>query len=177
MLLEHIQTVTYFWICQAMRWLWGIETSQFFGVKDSLFYDYFTGNFYAFKTSGNIINIPNNINNYWVFFNGQKLIQNRDYILTGQNQILLNPASENEESYIIFKETPNNFNYTSGNFNSLQFTGKYNHKCSQVYYNGIKQKIINNYIENANFDLISGNFKGFKDGQFLIYNNTNNFFV
>jgi hypothetical protein len=155
-----------------------IETNKFFGTQDDLFYDYFSGNFWAYKNTGNLINIPNNINNnYWIFKNGQKLIQNNDFILTGIGQILLNNVSSNEENYIIFKEFPNNFNYLSGNSGSLILTNNFNHKCSQVYFNGVKQKINTNYIENSNFDMISGNFYESEIDKPLIYNNTDDFFV
>jgi hypothetical protein len=84
----------------------------------------------------------------------------------------------NQINNIIIKEVPNNFNKIN-NIENILNTGfkPFNHKCSQVYYNGIKQKIGNNYIENSNFDLLSGNFYGQKQFQKVIYNNTDDFFV
>ena len=83
----------------------------------------------------------------------------------------------NEENNILIKEIPDNFIYYSRNSGSLRLTGAFNHGCSQVYYNGIKQKINNNYIENSRFDLISGNYIEPNEFQKLIYNNTDDFFV
>lgn len=84
---------------------------------------------------------------------------------------------ENQENYYIIKEIPDNFISYSGNIGSLRLTGVFNHGCSQVYYNGIKQKINNNYIENSNFDLLSGTFIEPSETNKLIYNNTDDFFV
>jgi hypothetical protein len=156
-----------------------VETNKFFINEDNLFYDYFSGNFSALKNTGNLVAIPNNFFNtdFWLFKNGQKLILNIDYIRTSQSQLNLINTDINQENYIIFKQIPNSFIYRSGNFGSFNLTGSFNHGCSQVYYNGIKQKINNNYIENATFDLISGNMHQFDFFKNLIYNNTNDFFV
>jgi hypothetical protein len=94
------------------------------------------------------------------------------YTLDKQIQLI-----DNNQNYYIIKEIPNNFTYTSGNLGSLKLPRNFNHNCSQVYYNGIKQKINNNYIENAIFDLISGNKHEFDFSLDLIYNNTDDFFV
>jgi hypothetical protein len=155
-----------------------VETNKFFAQKDQLFYDYFPGRFWGFKNTGSFVTIPNNINNnYWVFKNGQKLIKNKDYNQLNSTLINLIGIDSDQENYIIFKEIPNYFTYSSGNLGSVNLTGKFNHGCSQVYYNGIKQKINNNYIENSDYDLLSGNFNESKNFQFLIYNNSNEFFV
>jgi hypothetical protein len=154
-----------------------IETNKFFGEIDSLFYDYFSGNFWALKNTGNVVSIPDNINsNYIVFKNGQKLISGKDYnqIL---NTLLLVNVSGFEENYIIFKEILNNNIYQSGNVGSIKLTGKFNHDCSQVYFNGLKQKINTNYIENSTYDLLSGTFKEPSLFKKIIYNNTDDFFV
>lgn len=91
--------------------------------------------------------------------------------------LLIEDIPDEEENYYVIKETPNNFMYHSGNYGSLKLTGVFNHGCSQVYYNGIKQKINNNYIENSNFDLLSGTFNEPNEFQEVIYNNTDDFFV
>jgi hypothetical protein len=92
------------------------------------------------------------------------------------SDIILNDITPNEENYIIIKEIPNNFIYESGSFGSLKLNDSFNNGCSQVYYNGVKQKINNNYIENSNLDLISGDFYE-NDNIYIIYNNTEDFFV
>jgi hypothetical protein len=154
-----------------------IETNKFFGEKDYLFYDYFTGSFWGFKNTGNSINLPTEISlNYWVFYNGQKLVLNKDYIINN-NEISLIDVPVGEENFIIIKEIPDNFHIISGNTGSFEISPIFNHGCSQVYFNGVKQKLKNNYIENSNFDLISGKFFEPNQFHFLIYNNTNDFFV
>jgi hypothetical protein len=57
---------------------------------------------------------------------------------------------------------------------TINLNNNFNHSCSQVYLNGVRQKINNNYIENANFDLISGNLYK-KENLDIIYNNTDDF--
>lgn len=154
-----------------------VETNKFFGEQDFLFYDLFSGMFWAFKNTGNIVNIPNGINNnYWVFTNGQKLISGLDYEKS-LNTLVLTGVSGDEENYIIFKEILDDYIYKSGILGTFEITTGFNHGCSQVYYNGIRQKIYNNYIENGSYDLISGIFKEIDVLKELIYNNTNDFFV
>lgn len=134
-----------------------VETNRFFDRTNYLFYDFISGNSWAIRRTGNIITVPTN-NNYWIFKNGQKLIKNRDYILSGPTSITLTLDNGTEENSYIVKEIPDNFIYYSGNSGFFRLSGRFNNSCSQVYFNGIKQKINNNYIENSSFDLISGNF-------------------
>jgi hypothetical protein len=156
-----------------------VETNKFFVQEDNLFYDSVSGRFFAFKNTGNIISFPNTLlnTNFWVFKNGQKLILNIDYVRSNFTQLTLVNTDANQENYIILKEILNNFNYISGNRNSFRLTSAFNHNCSQVYYNGIKQKINNNYIENSDFDLISGVFYEPNPTDQFIYNNSDDFFV
>lgn len=69
------------------------------------------------------------------------------------------------------------FNKYLTEFSEINIQEGFNHGCSQVYYNGIRQKINSNYIENSKYDLISGVFKESNEFKKLIYNNTNDFFV
>jgi hypothetical protein len=153
-----------------------VETNNFFTEEFDLFYDNVSGNLWAFKNTGNIINIPEEVgSNYWVFRNGQKLIKDKDYSLNNLTIQLIN-VPNTEENNIIIKEIPDNFIYYSGNINSLKLTGVFNNGCSQVYYNGIKQKINNNYLENSAFDFISGRFYE-NESNYIIYDSTEEFFV
>jgi hypothetical protein len=142
-----------------------------FNEDDYVFYDVITGNFLAKLNTGSTVEIPNiMIDNYWIFKNGQKLISGKDYI-KNLNTLILSDVSSSEENYILFKKIPNNFIYKSGNLGSLGLTDSFNHNSSQVYYNGIKQKLFNNYIENSKFDQISGNFyNNFINNQILTSN-------
>ena len=157
-----------------------IETNKFFEAKDFLFYDYFTGKFWATRNSGSLVNFPDDFNApYFVYKNGQKLIENKDYS-TIQNlpiSIDLINVSNDEINYIIVKEISPLTLRVTGKYGTLKLSSNFNHDCSQVYYNGIKQKNYNNYIENSNFDLISGIFYESQNSKNLIYNNTDDFFV
>jgi hypothetical protein len=154
-----------------------VETNRFFGGQDSLFYDSFSGRFVGLENSGNFITISNNISkNFWLFKNGQKLISGRDYLTLNSQLLNLVGVEPTEKNIIIIKEIPDNFLYFSGNFGSIKLTGNFNNTCSQVYLNGIKQKINYSYLENGNFDMISGIFYE-NQNSYIIYNNTDDFFV
>jgi hypothetical protein len=157
-----------------------IETNKFFGTEDYLFYDYFSGDFWAIKNTGFLVTFPENLTSpYFIFKNGQKLIEGRDYniIQNSPTIISLLETPSEEVNYIIIKKIPINITHASGKLGSLKTTNNFNHTCSQVYYNGIKQRINSNYIENANLDLLSGTFVEPFKFQNLIYNNTDDFFV
>ena len=151
-------------------------TNNNFTINDNLFYDSFGENSSGFLltgyTSGNII--PNiNFSGSYVFYNGQKLISGKDY--TGNNRF--NFSIDSGNNYIVIKKLPSNIIYQSGSSGTLNLNNKnLNDGCSQVYLNGIRQKINNNYIENSNYDLISGNYTE-PSVNSIIYNNTNDFFV
>lgn len=152
-----------------------IETNKFFGQRDDLFYDFFSGEFYAFVLTNHISGqAVNNVNfdNAKVFYNGQKLTSGIHY--TSPN--ILNFNLNNETGYFIIKNY-NNFNYLSGFSGTLVLTNSFNNNSSQVYFNGVRQKLFNNYIENSNFDLISGNFKEPRLGNQKIYNNTDDYII
>lgn len=95
----------------------------------------------------------------------------------GMNLYFLNEDFANQLNYFMVREINHNNNYLSGNSGTLKFNYPFNHGCSQVYYNGIKQRINSNYIENSRHDLLSGTFNEPNEFQELIYNNTNDFFV
>ena len=151
-------------------------TNNNFTINDNLFYDSFGENSSGFLltgyTSGNII--PNiNFSGSSVFYNGQKLVSGKDY--TGNNRF--NFSIDSGNNYILIKKLPSNIIYQSGSSGTLNLNNKnLNDGCSQVYLNGIRQKINNNYIENSNYDLISGNYTE-PSVNSIIYNNTNDFFV
>jgi hypothetical protein len=152
-----------------------VITNNNFTINDSLFYDSFGENSSGFLltgyNSGDII--PNiNFSGSLVFYNGQKLISGKDY--TGNNQFNFSINSGN--NYILIKKLPSNIVYQSGSSGTLNLNKNLNNGCSQVYLNGIRQKINNNYIENSNYDLISGNYTE-PSVNSIIYNNTNDFFV
>jgi hypothetical protein len=153
-----------------------IEVNKNYNFEDFLFYDYLSGNSWGFENTGSIVNLPENIgSNYWVFKNGQKLIFTRDYsLINGGNSLSLFQTNADEVNKILLKIIPDTLIKVTGNLNSLNINNKFNHQSSQVYYNGLKQKINNNYIENSHFDLISGNFNENKDLD-NIYNNTDDF--
>ena len=140
-----------------------------------VFYDYFTGDFetiYITGISSGSQLAGKNLNNKFIFINGQKLVSGITY--SGINTININiPSGDN---FIFLKSIPG-FNYFSGNSNIIDLNkSNLNKNCSQVYFNGIKQKINNNYLEKGNFDLLSGSLNE-NNNTFIIYNNTDDFFV
>jgi hypothetical protein len=142
---------------------------------DAIFYDYITGDskiLYRTGISSGSQLVGENFINKFVFINGQKLVSGATY--TGTNTINLNfPSGDN---FILIKSVPN-FNYYSGNNSTVRLIKQnLNKDSSQVYLNGIKQKLGNNYIENSDFDLFSGDFFE-NQNNYIIYNNTDDFFV
>ena len=140
-----------------------------------IFYDYFTGDFETLYITGISSGSQlggKNLNNKFIFINGQKLVSGITY--SGINTININiPSGDN---FIFLKSIPE-FNYYSGNSNIINLEkSNLNKNCSQVYFNGIKQKINNNYLEKGNFDLLSGALNE-NNNTFIIYNNTDDFFV
>jgi len=152
-----------------------VETNKFFGRQDFLFYDFFSGQFSAFiltnHVSGNAVSNVN-FNNAKVFYNGQKLTSGIQYRAPN----ILNINLSNETGYFIIKNY-NNFNYWSGVSGTFSITKNFNKNCSQVYFNGVRQKLLNNYIENSRYDMLSGNFNEPNFLRKTIYNNTDDFFV
>jgi hypothetical protein len=152
-----------------------IETNKFFGQQDDLFYDFFIGQFSAFilttHVSGQAVNNVN-FNDAKVFYNGQKLVSGIQYHAPN----ILNINLSNETGYFIIKKY-NNFNYLSGVSGTLPITTNFNNSCSQVYFNGIRQKLNNNYLENSTFDLLSGNFKEPPLQKVAIYDNSEDFIL
>ena len=150
-----------------------------FNDEDYVFIDNITGEISSFLLTGSTLNLPFNatINDkLFIFKNGQKLVSGRDYVTVTNNIFSLINTPLNQENYLTVKKYYKHFNYSSGESGSLKITGYYNNNSSQVYYNGIKQKLFNNYIENSKLDMISGNFyiKGFND---QILSDTDDFFI
>lgn len=160
-----------------------IETAAYYEAQDYLFYDDISGKENIFTLSNYLSGtklLISGTQNDFIYRNGQKLIKDIDYnIFTGNNSNVTGLSlkfniGENSEIFMIKtleKIYNQNLIINTGYINLLN---DFNHGCSMVYLNGVRQKINNNYIENAYFDLISGNFYeniNFKN----IYNNTDNF--
>jgi hypothetical protein len=152
-----------------------IYVDELIKQDDNIFYDYFTGDseiIYLTGISSGSQLVGKNFNNKFIFINGHKLVSGITY--TGTNTINMTIPSGN--NFIFLKSIPT-LNYSSGNSSTLNLVkSNLNKNCSQVYLNGIKQKIYENYIENSNFSLLSGDFYENKNN-YIIYNNTDNFFV
>ena len=95
----------------------------------------------------------------------------------GMSLYFLNQEFSNKLNYFMVREIDHYNNYLSGESGTLTFNKPFNHGCSQVFYNGIKQRIFSNYVENGRYDLISGTFNEPSQFQKVIYNNTDDFFV
>lgn len=152
-----------------------IFVEESININDNIFYDFISGDQEIIGitgiSSGSQL-VGKNFNNKFVFINGQKLVSGVTY--TGINTVNITiPSGRN---YIFIKSVPF-LNYVSGNISTLQITGQnLNKNSTQVYLNGIKQKIDSNYVENSNFDLLSGDWNENRNN-FIIYNNTDDFFV
>lgn len=152
-----------------------IYVDESFNFTDEIFYDFMTGSQEIIGltgiSSGSQL-LGKNFTNKLVFINGQKLISGITY--SGQNTINVTIPSGN--NFIFIKDIPF-LNYVSGNRSTFSINNyNLNKNSSQIYFNGIKQKINSNYIEDSNFDLLSGDFRE-NNNNFIIYNNTDNFFV
>lgn len=178
---ENINPVLDFYITGNL-----IETAEYYDSQDYLFYDDVSGieNIFTLSNyiSGTKLKISGNKNDFF-YRNGQKLIKDIDYsIFTGNNNNNYTGLSLNfnigQNSEIFMLKTLDKIYNQNLIINSgyIKLLNNFNNGCSVVYLNGVRQKINNNYIENASFDLISGNFyenKNFKN----IYNNTDKFFT
>ena len=100
-------------------------------------------------------------------------------VFTAPKEVVLNNTNvyDNDDKFLLV-EFNNNYNRSlnsgTGNTSTIKLNDNFNHGCSQIYLNGIRQKINNNYVENSNFDLISGTFYE-KQNLNIIYNNTDDF--
>jgi hypothetical protein len=152
-----------------------IYVDELTSKTDDIFYDYFTGNselIYLTGISSGSPLVNSNFNNKFIFINGHKLVSGITY--SGTNTINMNIPSGN--NFVLLKQI-SKLNYFSGNSCTLKLGNfNLNKNCSQVYLNGIKQKLFDNYIENSNFSLLSGEFYENKNN-YIIYNNTDDFFV
>ena len=91
--------------------------------------------------------------------------------------ISLNISGSGGNDIFMAKEYPLDFENFSGASGSFVMPKNYNNESSVIFYNGIRQQLDNNYIENSKFDLISGYFQEANYLKNTIYNNTNDFFV
>lgn len=98
------------------------------------------------------------------------------YDFISYDAIKLNISGDGTNIFM-FKDYPLDFNYISGSDGSFIIPEKYNNESSVIFFNGIRQKLNNNYIENSQFDLISGYFYESDYSKDPIYDNTNDFFV
>lgn len=92
-----------------------------------------------------------------------------DIIIAGSQYDMINNITQ-AGSASIYKLSSNTMSGT------LKINSYFNHGCSQLYLNGIRQKINNNYIENSDFDMISGLLFGHNNKN-IIYNNTDDFII
>ncbi|MEY4370988.1 MAG: hypothetical protein RIQ48_704 [Pseudomonadota bacterium] len=153
-------------------------------IKDSnefdfIFYDNLSGdNNYFYLTdykSGTVLPINTNSNSF-IFQNGQKLISGLDYNKSSNGLNFNFDLTGIDPQLFLIKTIDSGFNKYITNSGSFKILNNFNHGCSLIYYNGIKQKLNNNYIENSNFDLISGNFYMDTDN-FNILNSNDGFFI
>jgi hypothetical protein len=154
-----------------------VETAKLYNNNDYLFYDDIRfNNYFLFTGITNSVISGNFTGSLLVFKNGQKLIETVDY-QKNNNQVIFNESvSPTQDIFLLIQYDSNKFTrmLKTGLDSTVNINSNFNHGCSQVYLNGVRQKINNNYIENARFDLISGNFYETQSLD-IIYNNTDDF--
>ncbi len=99
------------------------------------------------------------------------------YDMIPYDAIQLKISGSGGNDIFMAKEHALEFKYISGSEGSLITPQKYNNESSVVFLNGIRQKLNDNYVENSQFDFISGYFFETDYLKDPIYDNTNDFFV
>jgi hypothetical protein len=149
-------------------------------VMQCLSGDYNTGYYvenFAFLPNQNRIDLPWP-SSYNLFFNGQKLLSGTDvqvgsvasYGITSTGIYILNQGIFNNTSGQLFA-LPRNFNKNvTGVFNIKLVPNRFYNNYSEVYFNGIRQSLGDQYIELAKFDTNAGSgIFDIKSG--VLYNN------
>ena len=145
-----------------------IESTGFYDENDRIIFDLFTGKelLYTgvshvsgdgdeiFSVSG--FNSPLSI---FVFFNGQKLIQNENYFLSGNNNIYIennHTLYEGATGNLFIFETPITLTNTiTGNFAS-KISGFGAKSSFMSWLNGQRQTLNSDYLEISSIDLLNG---------------------
>ncbi len=109
-----------------------------------------------------------------IFLNGQKLRSGTDYSLVGSQISLSSEILDIGGDLFSFPRLPGAYISGLNSNTSLLYSSPYSRKTSQLFLNGQRQLINNDYIEISNVDLLIGS------GNFLqdyvnIYNNEGNF--
>lgn len=158
-----------------------IQSSGNYLVSDLMLYDYnpsisgnqWKGLFFSGNSSG-YAPFPTNLNDF-VYVNGQKLTTGIN--IGGAGVISLNVTGQNTYQYIRISGL-NNLNPT---FNGLVFdTGSINinkflKHTSVVFYNGIRQSLLADYVERGIFDKLTGEYYSPFQVE-VIYSNTRDFY-
>jgi hypothetical protein len=157
-----------------------VSFANMFDMNDTIFVDMYTGYYDTgiyFKNFSlqNYNIIPVKLNQYNLFFNGQKLISGIHYINTGNTGAYFNnviqPISGSGNLFAL----PKNFNIeitgTSNNYNNLPvFYTDY----TEVYKNGVRLELEQDYLELAIYDINTGS-GIFDTNSNLLYNNNDVF--
>lgn len=109
-----------------------------------------------------------------IFLNGQKLRSGIDYSLSGTNISLSSEVEEIGGSLFSFPRLPGAYSTGLSSNTSLLNPSPYSRKTSQLFLNGQRQFINNDYIEISNVDLLNGS-GNFLTDYLSIYNNEGNF--
>lgn len=127
---------------------------------DSIFGDFITGsgiveNAFS-KTNSGILNTPN-FKDYNIYFNGQKLTENIHFTFQSSLvnfNLFFNLFGDQMSGKLIL--IPKNFNNSVTGSKNLYSVNKFYNNYSQVYKNGVRQRLNFDYIENGTFTLNNG---------------------
>jgi hypothetical protein len=127
---------------------------------NSIFGDFITGsgiveNTFS-KTNSGILNTAN-FKNYNIYFNGQKLTENIHFTFQSSLvnfNLFFDLFGDQMSGKLIL--IPKNFNSSTTGSKNLYSVNKFYNNYSQVYKNGVRQRLNFDYIENGTFTLNNG---------------------
>lgn len=131
-----------------------LDSTGFYGPTDELIYDLFSGQKQRIAITNAVSGHSESLSlsgSNLVFFNGQLLISGLNYSVSGGNFIWATNVYSGASGALNTYSIPN-ADYYTGQF--LNITGKIFRGNSQIYYNGQRQLINYNYLENSSIDLI-----------------------
>ncbi len=135
--------------------------------NDEGFLDIVSGDMAAYPVTGGLVTFPFTYTGQEIYLNGVNLVSGDTFSSTAGSVTLIGSATG--VSGVVF-EYPIVRSFTTGTY-MVKTGALFLRNTSNVYRNGIRQQLRNNYIEGAVFDLLSGN--GYNPAQVTpIYSNS-----
>ena len=137
-------------------------------VTDLAHFDVKSGNFRIFDVTGGIVTFAMPYSGQEIYFNGLNLVSGYDFTVSGSLSLLNRNTGIN--GYIF--EYPIVLPSQTGNFN-VKTVAPFSRNTTNLFFNGLRQKNRNDYIEGAFVDLLSGNSYNYSGAQNIYDNNDN----